>query len=89
LIIEKWFDDVFVWSSENGNITVEIPFGWYTPRKNGGTGDSPLTQWKNKHRKELNEFKRLSGDKNTLKQWRKEKKKESILKEYHIYKRWY
>jgi len=54
----------------------------------GGSGDSQLTQWKKKHQKELDEFRKLSGDKFTLRQWRKEKKKESILNLYHISKKW-
>lgn len=84
MIIEQWLDDVFVWSSENGNITIDIPFGWDTPKKRGGTGDSPLTEWKRKHRKELQEFKKLSGDKFTLIEWRQEKKKVSILNQYYL-----
>lgn len=53
-------DVVFVWESNNGVLTIEIPFGWDTPRKRGGTGDSPLTKWKKLHREKLDELRNLS-----------------------------
>jgi hypothetical protein len=76
LIIEKWLDDVFVWSSEHGNLTLEIPFGWYTPKKWNQRGPSKLTLWKRKHRKELHEFKLLTGTGETSRKWMDEKQKE-------------
>lgn len=88
MVIEKWLDGVFIWSSENGNITIEIPFGWFTPKKNGGKGDSPLTEWKRKHHKELVEFKKLTGDKFTLKKWRTEMRKTSHESGWDVTKRW-
>ena len=72
MIIEKWIDDVFVWSSENGSIKLEIPAGWNTPRRYNVNRDSKLTIWKKKHHKELSEFKKLTGDKLTQKKWRED-----------------
>lgn len=88
MVIEKWLDGVFIWSSENGNITIEIPFGWYTPKKWGGKGDSQLTEWKRKHQKELKEFKKLTGDKFTLKEWRKEREKRREGSKGRAHKAW-
>jgi len=51
---------VFVWESNNGKLTIQIPHGWNTPRRYGGSGDSPLTKWKKEHRQELNELRKLS-----------------------------
>jgi len=76
LIIGKWIDDVFVCSSENGNVTLEVPVGWITPKlpwhRGPSGGPSPLTLWKRKHHKELENFKKLTGDEITLKNWRAE-----------------
>jgi len=77
LIIGKWIDEVFVVSSENGNLTLEVPFGWNTPNLpwNGGSGPSKLTQWKKLHHKELEDFKKLTGNDLTLKNWREDQQK--------------
>jgi hypothetical protein len=53
-------DEIFVWESNNGVLTLEVPFGWYTPRRWGKKGDSQLTQWKRKHQQELDEMRNLS-----------------------------
>jgi len=61
LVIEKWIDDVFIWSSENGKLTIEIPSGWYT--RGSGFKFIPtckLALWKKKHQKQLNDLKKLS-----------------------------
>lgn len=76
MVIEKWLDGVFIWSSENGNLTVEIPYGWYTPRRHGMRGRSPYMIWKKKHRQELKALKSLTGNKSTSKKWMSEKQKE-------------
>lgn len=53
-------DEIFVWESNNGVLTLEVPFGWETPRRWGKRGDSRLTQWKRKHQQELDEMRNLS-----------------------------
>jgi hypothetical protein len=53
-------DDVFIWESNNGVLTLEVPFGWDTPRKWCRTGDSRLTKWKKTHQQELDEMRNLS-----------------------------
>ena len=76
LVIEKWIDEVFVWSSEHGNLTLEIPFGWYTPKKWNQRGPSKLTLWKRKHHKELSELKLLTGTGLDSRKWMAVKQKE-------------
>lgn len=75
MIIEKWIDDVFIWSSENGNLTLEIPSGWITPRRYNINRDSNLTKWKKLHHKDLEDLKKLSGNEKTLKNWREDQQK--------------
>ena len=53
-------DGVFVWESNNGILTVEIPFGWHTPSRWKQGGKSPLSEWKQVHRKELDELRKMS-----------------------------
>jgi len=77
LIVEKRIDDVFVWSSENGSLTIEIPYGWRARDKYFKFAPNcELAKWKRKHRAELNELRKMSGDKSTLKQWREEQQVE-------------
>jgi hypothetical protein len=78
LKIEKWVDEVFIWSSENGNLTLEVPAGWYTPKRHGHDGKAPLREWKKKHQKELAEFKKLTGDRLILNEWRKEQQNKKL-----------
>lgn len=75
MIIGKWIDDVFVHSSENGNLTLEVPMGWYTPRRRNINKDSNLTKWKKRHHKELEHLKKLTGNDETLKNWRADQQK--------------
>ena len=54
-------DGVFIWESNNGVLTIEIPSGWYS-RESGFKfiPTSKLPQWKKQHRKELDELRKLS-----------------------------
>lgn len=79
MIIGKWIDDVFVVSSENGNLTLDIPSYWRT--RDGNFKFIPncrYARWKRKHRKEIAELKKLSGNKITLKEWRTDQQNELI-----------
>ena len=52
---------VFVWESNDGKLTIEIPYGWRA--RDGYMKFLPnceLSQWKKEHREELNELRKLS-----------------------------
>ena len=61
MVIEKWIDDVFIWSSEDKKLTIDIPYGWRARDSKGKfLPNCELAKWKRKHQKELNDLKKLS-----------------------------